>query len=51
MPLVYFFYSKSNNNYKKIKHEDFLNIAGGCKTDRYPDNNEEHYCVPWRLIP
>ena len=36
--------------FKIIEHENFVNIIGICETKRYPDNNEEYYCVPWRLL-
>ena len=50
MPLMYFFYSTTYNDYKFIKHDKFLNIAGGCEVKQYPDNNREYYCVPWEII-
>ena len=50
MNLMYFFYSTTYKQYKFIKHDDFLNIAGGCEVKRYPDNNREYYCVPWEII-
>ena len=50
MPILYYFYSTTHKQHKFIKHDDFLNIAGACKTKRYPDNNEEYYCVPWEII-
>ena len=50
MPVLYFVYSATFNQYKIIEHENFVNIIGICETKRYPDNNEEYYCVPWRLL-
>ena len=50
MPVLYFVYSATFNQYKMIEHENFVNIIGICETKRYPDNNEEYYCVPWRLL-
>ena len=50
MPILYYFYSTTYKHHKFIKHEDFLNIAGVCEIKRYPDNNEEYYCVPWEMI-
>ena len=50
MPVLYFVYSATFNQYKMIEHENFVNIIGICETKRYPDNNEEYYSVPWRLL-
>ena len=50
MPLQYFLYSTIYNEYKFVKHNKFLNIAGGCEVKRYPDNKKEYYCVPWEII-
>ena len=50
MPLMYFFYSTSYNEYKFIKHDKFLDIAGGCEVKQYPDNYRKYYCVPWEII-
>ena len=50
MPLMYFFYSATYKQHKFIKHNDFLNIAGGCEIKQYPDNYKDYYCVPWTII-
>ena len=49
-PLMYFFYSTTYDDHRFIKHDKFLNIAGGCEIKQYPDNNRKYYCVPWEII-
>ncbi len=50
VPLSMFIYSSKFDEHKILKYKDLKKVAITCETDRYHDNNKEHYLIPWQLI-